>query len=313
MKEIAREYGIDFSHPVGFSSYLMAIFGPHAPPDALSLRRAFTRGEFGTYKSSMKAYFDVLAPKGVMAFRGLAGVRLPGPTEVSAFFAHYARDQERRYGSKVTDESYSMNVAYDIPNFVQPGRRIRGGDGRDSVLIFGKAKLDDIISFGGDSESGDAMEAEIYLKPSFAHRNRVLVLSSRDFGDPINASLRRDLCLDEHLLVTIRQEDSTFKLFIHPDTPKELYRGAKVKAVSTKVSGLRWTEVNMKAQARELSSAPERKTVGRGKKPRPITDFAGCSATFKNLGNGKTEVRLSCDTPSKLTSLNKEIARRRIV
>jgi hypothetical protein len=91
------------------------------------------------------------------------------------------------------------------------------------VVIVARPSRTDLLSFGGDSESGDTSEAEVYVKHCEPRCvEHFFVAATYKLGTPVSAALRRRYALDEHIEIAGRKDPTwggTPKLTLHPDTP----------------------------------------------------------------------------------------------
>lgn len=279
--------GFDLTEPVGYSEFLLSVFGPDATePDIQSQMQGLDRavGHWGKRIDTVfDAWADGMAPKGLVCARGLNGLGfLPGDDVAKIVF-----DSRRSGGRRVRDEHisfYSMNVPRSVWGFaayyVESGYpfltdlwtraaaaidpdvvnyQFRDAEHAESgspplmfrlpeypmpsgvkrayylsqcpVVIISHAAPKDLLSFGGDSESGETDEAEVYVRycePRCV--KHLFVASTRKLGTPVSAKLRRYYALDEHIEVRGRKTsswDDGPKLILHPDVKTQ--RGRLVR------------------------------------------------------------------------------------
>lgn len=297
IKSFRESVGFDLSDPVGFSEYLLAVYGKGSSDKIARLfdfRYAgrdygFDMFGRGMYQKVFDAWVDAMAPEGMICARGLYGLGfLPGDDIPSMIYkrrgTHGDEGDSRRKKSKVG--YYSMNVPIAVNWFALRNNSVGGEGGatvtpmlaraasavdhraaeaagiamwkQDSevrgwierqaakrgevappswvslpsavkksiiasecpVVIIVDGKVSDMHGWGGDSESGDTMEAEIHMKhcePKCVLRFFVASALYK-LGKPVRADERRYYGLDEHMVVTGRKYDYYEpKLILHPD------------------------------------------------------------------------------------------------
>lgn len=298
---IRESVGFDLREPVGFSEYLLALYGkdpvfhtddPYHPILSPTHHLEMAPGGQKTkYATLFKAWCEALAPHGMVCARGLHSLGfLPGddvPAMVYANRARHGRDPET--WSETSDfSSYSMNLPIAVNWFAarrgrigEPGSiwdvspllaraaavidpRVLEVVGTRTAKLTKTAKLPtavrnaihasecpvvivvdgkpaDMHGWGGDSESGDTMEAEIHMRhcePKCVQRFFV-ASALHKLGKPVRADERRYFALDEHMVVTGRKIGfyDAPKLILHPDAP------AKGKLVKNLSPDWTWYEV----------------------------------------------------------------------
>lgn len=279
-KKLVKDWGIDLMKPEGFSIYLLAVHGPNRDPEVNRIMGDHvTHFPDKPYKARMKAWLDALAPKGALVFRGIKGLELTAEN-LLVEMARYNSLNRASHGEKDWD-NFSLNVAYDVPHFVPPWRRSKGKDG---VLFVHHMKPGEMISFGGDSESGDLQEAEVYLKtytpkPS----DRVFILSKKkNMGKPVSKQDIERFALKEHLECKVNAGifGDSVTVELHPNVPKEYLTGVKCKKRSSVPPGYSWYEMDLsKAQKPSAGNIPQSCKAQLGRKGSMTVTCSSASAT----------------------------------
>ena len=296
---IRKEVGFDLRNPVGFSEYLLALYGkdpvfhtddPYHPILNPSFHLEMASGTHAArYASVFRAWHEAIAPHGMICARGLHSLGfLPGddiPAMVYAGRAMHGRDSEEWGTGTPSDfSSYSMNLPIAVNWFASNNGRVgksrlfvtpslaRAAAAADPraldtvgvstekvapavrqailasecpVVIVVSGRPADMHGWGGDSESGDTMEAEIHVKHCEPRCvQRFFVASAlHKLGKPVRADERRYFALDEHMVVTGRKIGfyDAPKLILHPDAP------AKGKIVKNLPADWTWYEVAVKS------------------------------------------------------------------
>lgn len=253
-KKLAKDFGIDFGQPWGFSVYLIAAYGPDSNPEMYHSMSRTPPSAYGGYSAYMKAMLGPFSPKGMWTWRALSGLDLSDGLDMEAIWA--ARDRAGDWSS------YSMNVAYDVPRFALRKSKHAKSAG-SSILLASKVSLSDMKSFGGDSESGDTMEAEIHMKacePSCV--KHIFVLSNEKIGSAVPKELRELHALDEHYEARFvhpihrHSRSSPSKtdpvMYLHTMTPKDALRSIRgLKLVKHSIpSGFKWQMVPVEARSK---------------------------------------------------------------
>jgi len=292
--------GFDLTEPVGFSEYLLAVYGRGAPEQAMELfdtTRAGQRYGFdgAAYRQIFETWATAMAPGGLACMRGLHSIGfLPGDNIPQIIFGH--ADRAERH------DNYSMNFAYCVSHFatgsveryypsvtdlwarsaavIDPaaaatvGVQVRGKPDawmdarlrqegrppriywsklpkktRDAILvsqtpvvIVVRTDSSDMVGWGGDSESGDTLEAEIHMKRCEPRCiERFFVASAmHKLGKVVRADERRHFALDEHMVVKGKAVyGEPVSLVLHPDAP------AKGRMVRNLPDEWKWYEVEV--------------------------------------------------------------------
>lgn len=235
-KRIVKEYGVNLLRPEGFSTYLLAIYGPQRDEETSDiLGRHITTITSGSYAAQKAAWMNAIAPKGALVFRGLSDLNLT---------QHGLLEQMASYHDGNQLDNFSMNVAYDVPHFT---RSFRGGKyERDGALIIHKMVLKEFVEFGGDSESGDAAEAEVKMKKSLPMPpDRVFVHSvNKKLGRAVSKSDIQQFTLEERIVCQASFGGMKFPLYIHPAVDRALLKGCSWKMVKNKPSSGSWMEID---------------------------------------------------------------------
>lgn len=234
-KRIVKEWGVDLLRPEGFSMYLLAVYGPQRDEEASEiLGHHVTVSTSGSYAAQKAAWMNAVAPKGALVFRGLSDLNLS---------EHGLLEQMASYHDGNQLDNFSLNVAYDVPHFT---RSFRGGKyGRDSALIVHKMVLKEFVEFGGDSESGDAAEAEVKMKKTLpTPPDRVFVRSiNKKAGRAVSKADIQQFTLEERIVCQATFQGMKFPLYIHPHVDRALLKGCSWKMVKNKPSSGSWMEV----------------------------------------------------------------------
>lgn len=274
-----EQVGFDLAEPVGFSEYLLAVYGKGVPEEVGRLFDPSVAAEdygfdAGGYRKMFSAWAKAMAPDGITCARGLHSLGfLPKDDIAKIVFGH---------GDRSSSDNYSMNLAYAAFQFatrpvsdlypsvsalwarsaavIEPaaaeavGVQVRGDVDRyrdasrakkglppmlywrsmpkkvrDAisisqcpVVIVSRVGVESMNGWGGDSESGDTMEAELHVKHCEPRCvERFFVASAvHKLGKLVRADERRLFALDEHVVVKGRPVyGDPVSLILHPDTP----------------------------------------------------------------------------------------------
>jgi hypothetical protein len=294
-----EQVGFDLSEPVGFSEYLLAVYGKGAPDGAARLfSQADSEKDYGLDASDRKtfnAWASAMAPGGLVCARGLHGLGfLPGDNISKIIFDHTERSPFDNYSMNLAYATYSFATQFvtrlypDVTELwarsaaaIEPsaadavGVQVRGAvdewadarrkkrglppraywsslskRARDAILIsqcpvviVSRVAAQDMRWWGGDSESGDTMEAEVHVKHCEPRCvERFFVASAvHKLGRPVSASDRRRFALDEHLVVKVKGAyGEQISLLLHPDAP------ANGRVVRNLPDEWKWYDVEVK-------------------------------------------------------------------
>jgi hypothetical protein len=301
--------GFDVSTPVGFSEYLLSVYGKGVPDEVTKLfdiaeaGRAYGFDAYEDYRRVFETWAISIAPSGFVCARGLHGLGfLPGDDIPGTIFG---RNPRKGDGRKKDYDYFSLNIEYSIFHFAtqyldklyptvsdlwaraasaidpdaakyagvwvrdrvskeelayRDAQAAKRGEARTPawqevpkrtkdailasqcpVLIVAHVDAGDMKGWGSDSESGETMEAEVYVKHCEPDCIEKLFVASsgRGLGTPVKADERRYYGLDEHLVVKGKAYSyfDAPNLLLHPDTQ------AKGRLVKNLPDGWKWYEV----------------------------------------------------------------------
>ena len=244
MVAFRKSAGFDLSEPWGFSQYLLAAYGKESmlgddPNDPLlqptyypvdwaaEMEGRSSGSEAGLrsgYGKMFNAWLEAMAPSGMVCARGLNNLRLGdlSPRQIVGMIYDMQGigspgDEEGR--SEYT--SYSQNLCIAVRWFATNNGRLESRRATPIVIV-SRPRTSDIKGFGGDSESGDVNEAELYIKRCEPRCvERFFIASTTKIGNAVSADERRYYALDECVVQTGRKRGflDAPKLHLHPDTP----------------------------------------------------------------------------------------------
>lgn len=236
------------------------------------------------YKDVFVAWVRAMAPHGMIAARGLHSLGfLPGD-DIASFLFSRRNPEEDNFSQNVAYAAFHFATFYVAggwprvtkswaraaatldsqaeravgvqvrdnkperqgPCWANLSPKVRKAILRSQCPVVVVAKLDplNMRGWGGDSESGPVMEAEVKVAPCEpACVERLFVASAvHKLGKPVSAEMRRHYALDEHKEI-VGRDDSWFvrppTLYLHPDTP------VRARLVKNLPEGWTWYEVDV--------------------------------------------------------------------
>lgn len=227
--------------PQDFSRWLIAT---HLSGDA-EIQRLFGgvdewRPQFAgllhsSYRPTLKRYFQTFYPKGIRLYRGIHS--LPDTASSQKLLALAMRPG----GGSDDRASFSENVAMAVRGFAAATdfRRRQQIPGHAGVLVVVDVRLEQVLEFGGDSESGWLNEAEVRVAsacyPSCV--TSAFVLSSRPIrgAKPVSATDRSTFALEKTRIIPLGNDTN---VCLHPEVA---YRGSKL--ATTTFAGFEWSRI----------------------------------------------------------------------
>ena len=211
---------INFDDPVGFSNFLCSTYYGHIFPDLLEADQSFLSGT--DYKKAFRKYMHIVAPYGLLAFRGLHQIYAENVHDLLAQISD-TREHHTSWSMNVAAASGGFSFApychsrsqvgamveetipYNL-DFARPSNRDRNamfdqkcrklGTG---VLFVARIPQKYLISFGGDGESGPMQEAEVHVKSTLPDKYIEHIFARSPFALDavfVTEEERKKYCLD---------------------------------------------------------------------------------------------------------------------
>lgn len=221
------------SDPRAFSRFLVDLVPHFAAQENMFDEAVKSRA---AYQRVLTDYLAICHPEGVFAARGLHGIPIEDlDTLMSLIFSW-----EDLYPGMSSEENWSESIVYAANRFATPSKRSFPKTG---VLLIASVPHEKVRSFGGDSESGPYMEAELKIDRCPECIEAVYAISPNRVGKQVSDKERRYFGLSHYMEVTIQVDDFYEPgVILHSDTDLGPIRDRVIRGrrVTQPPRGLAW-------------------------------------------------------------------------